>query len=68
MTGLNPVLPVSPGNPTADPSHGFLVLNQNNASLFTNETEGPVAVGGGGVAVPPAGTSPLGGRPVSVTA
>ncbi|MGW4112006.1 collagen-binding domain-containing protein [Actinosynnema sp. NPDC004786] len=43
---VNPLRPVAPDDVVADPSHGFLVLVEGDASLYENETEGPVAIGG----------------------
>ncbi|CAI7975516.1 exported hypothetical protein [Frankia sp. Hr75.2] len=46
VTAVNPVLTASPGNLNADPGHGCLVLAEGDSGLFSNETEGPVAIGG----------------------
>nr|MDT0666760.1 hypothetical protein [Micromonospora sp. DSM 115978] len=43
---INPVQPVAPFNSAIDPSHGFLVLVEEDAALLENETEGTVAIGG----------------------
>ncbi|NUT48764.1 MAG: choice-of-anchor A family protein [Saccharothrix sp.] len=43
---VNPLRPVAPDDVVLDPSHGFLVLVEGDASLYENETEGPVAIGG----------------------
>lgn len=43
---VNPLMPVAPGDVYADPSHGFLVLIEQDAELNENETEGPMAIGG----------------------